>query len=113
MSVRTTHHTRRGLIPKAYRFDTPDQHERRCIRAWSRAAHSRHHHLPCRNLARAGLLRSDHELRLGEFGEAAALGDELVEGAGLDDTALVEDEDAVGVADGRQAVGDNENGAVL
>ena len=54
-----------------------------------------------------------HELGLGEFGEAAALGDELVEGAGLDDAALVEHQDAVGVADRGEAVGDHEGGAAL
>ena len=45
------------------------------------------------------------------LGEPAALGDKLVEGAGLDDAALVEDEDAVGVADGRQQVRDDEGRA--
>src|SRR3954465_12492452 len=72
----------------------------------------RHHHIGrLRLLPLAGL--AGHELRLRQLGEAAALGDELVEGAGLDDPALVEDEDAVGVADRREPVRDDEGGAPL
>src|SRR4051812_14424613 len=71
-----------------------------------------HHHIRgLRLLALAGF--AGHELGPGELGEAAAFGDELVEGAGLDDAALVEAEDAVGVADGREPVRDDEGGAPL
>jgi len=64
-----------------------------------------------RRLRRQRLHR--HELRLGERGEAAADADQLVEGAGLDDAAVLEHEDAGGVAHGREPVGDHEGGAVL
>ena len=43
----------------------------------------------------------------------ALLGDELVVGAALDDVAVVEHHDHVGVAHGGQAVGDHEDGAAL
>ena len=39
--------------------------------------------------------------------------DQLVEAAGFDDPALIEDENAIGVADGREPVGDHEGGAAL
>ena len=40
------------------------------------------------------------------------LADELVVGAGLDDPALVEDEDPVGVEQGAEPVGDEDDGPV-
>ena len=43
----------------------------------------------------------------------ALLGDELIVGAALDDVAVVEHHDHVGVAHGGQAVGDHEDGAAL
>ena len=42
---------------------------------------------------------------------AADVGHQLVVGAALDDPALVEDDDLVAVADGAQAVGDDQAGA--
>ena len=42
----------------------------------------------------------------------AAEGEEVVVAAALDDAAAVHDEDLVGVADGREAVGDDEAGAL-
>ena len=50
--------------------------------------------------------------RADQLGEDAAAADQLGVGAGLDDPAVVEDEDAVGVAQGGQAVGDEDHGAV-
>jgi hypothetical protein len=49
----------------------------------------------------------------GHGGEEAALGEELVEAALLDDAALFEDEDAVHGAEGGEAVGDADDGAVF
>src|SRR5471030_1878650 len=49
----------------------------------------------------------------GHGGEEAALGEELVEAALLDDAALVEDEDFVHGAEGGEAVGDADDGAVF
>jgi hypothetical protein len=47
-----------------------------------------------------------------EGGVQAAAGDELVVAAGLDDPPLLEHVDAVGVAHGREAVGDDDDGPV-
>ena len=48
-----------------------------------------------------------------QAGVGAVAGHELVVAADLDDAAVVEDDDAVGVADGAEAVGDDEGGAAL
>lgn len=45
-----------------------------------------------------------------EVAVAAGAGEQVGVGALLDDAAVVEDEDEVGVADGGQAVGDDERG---
>ena len=47
--------------------------------------------------------------RADELGEDAVAPDQLGVGAGLDDPAVVEDEDAVGVEQGGQAVGDEDD----
>ena len=49
----------------------------------------------------------------GHGGEEAALGEELVEAALLDDAAFFEDEDVVHGAERRETVGDADDGAVL
>ena len=49
----------------------------------------------------------------GELGIEAVLGEEIGVGALFDDAALVEDVDAVGIADGGEAVGDDDGAAVL
>ena len=54
---------------------------------------------------------SPGELCLGELGEQPALGDELVERAGLHHPPLIEDQHARRVPDGREAMGDDEGGA--
>lgn len=51
------------------------------------------------------------ELHSQEIGVAAAVGHELVVGAGFDDAAVFDHGDEVGVADGAEAVGDDEAGA--
>ena len=48
-----------------------------------------------------------------EPGVEAALGNELLVGAGLDRTTGLEHDDAVGRLDGGEAVGDDERGAAL
>ena len=48
-----------------------------------------------------------------EGGVEAVAGQELVVAAGFGQAAVVEDQDAVGVADGRQAVGDDDGSAAL
>src|SRR2546423_12580942 len=53
------------------------------------------------------------KLCAGELSEAAAMLDQLVEGAGLDDASVLEHQDAGGVANGREAMGDHEGGASL
>src|SRR5260221_7540882 len=50
-------------------------------------------------------------LRGNEARERAAQGRKLLVAALLDDAAMLEDHDQVGVADGRQAMGDHEGGA--
>src|SRR5439155_19684928 len=57
-------------------------------------------------LASFFLLQSPH------LGEAAVRGEEVAEVAALDDLAVVEDEDLVGIDDRREAVRDDERGAV-
>src|SRR5476649_3000854 len=49
----------------------------------------------------------------GHGGEEAALGEELVEAALLDDAAFFENEDGVHGAEGGEAMGDADDGAVL
>ncbi len=53
------------------------------------------------------------ELRLGEELVGPALGDELIVAAAFDDATVVDDEDAVGVADGGKTMSDDEAGAAL
>src|SRR5690606_19614907 len=53
------------------------------------------------------------ELEGGEAGVEAAAGNELVVRAVLHDPPLVEDQDTVRVADGGEAVGDDERGAAF
>ncbi len=48
-----------------------------------------------------------------EVGVGAAFGEELVVGAAFDDVAVVEHKDHVGVADGGEAMGDDEAGAAF
>ena len=50
--------------------------------------------------------------RVHQLGEDAAQMNQLGIGAGLDDPAVVEDEDAIGVAQGGQSVGDEDDGAI-
>ena len=52
------------------------------------------------------------ELARDELSVEPALGEELLVRAAFGDAALVEDDDAVGVADGREAVGDDDGGAL-
>lgn len=52
-------------------------------------------------------------LALMEVGVVAAAGDELVVSTLFDDAAVLDDEDAVGVADGGNAMGDEEGGAAV
>src|SRR5262245_38095576 len=63
------------------------------------------HGLRCR------LRRRGEDLRLAERGEEAALRHQRIEAAAFDDAAPVEDEDAVGIPDRGQPVGDDEGGA--
>ena len=51
-------------------------------------------------------------LDAGEAGVEAVLRHEFIVGAALDDAALAQDEDLAGPADGAEAVGDDEAGAV-
>src|SRR5436190_5294107 len=53
------------------------------------------------------------ELRLGQRSESAAAVDQLIEAAGLDDAAVVEHQNARGVAHRGQPVGDHKGGALL
>lgn len=48
-----------------------------------------------------------------EVGISAAEGDQFVVGPAFDDRAGLEDEDAVGVADGGETMGDDEAGATF
>jgi hypothetical protein len=48
---------------------------------------------------------------MGEAGVEAVEGEQLVMGAAFDDFAVAQDEDEVGVADGAEAMGDDEAGA--
>src|SRR5690606_7333645 len=52
------------------------------------------------------------ELRTVQLGVSAALGHQLVMRAALDDAALLHHQDQVGASDGREAVGDDEAGAL-
>ena len=51
------------------------------------------------------------DLHAEELGVASAAGEELVVGAGLDHPPILDHDDLVGVADGAEAVGDDEAGA--
>ena len=53
------------------------------------------------------------ELGAVEIGVEAALGDQAGMGAALDDPAVVDDEDLVGLAHGGEPVGDDQAGAPL
>ena len=59
------------------------------------------------HVVEGGALR---ELALMEFGKPSLPGHQGVEGAGFHDPALFHDEDGVGLAHGRQAMGDDDDG---
>ncbi len=56
---------------------------------------------------------SVHRLHFDKSGIVAVESEKLVVSAALDNLSFVEHADEVGVADGRQAVGDDERGAVF
>ena len=64
-------------------------------------------------LGHGGRRLGGEKLGLRELGEAAGARDQFVEGAALDDAAVIEHEDARRVADGRKPVRDHEGGAAL
>ena len=58
-----------------------------------------------------GLLDEGDVLDMGEAGVEAVQREQLIMGAALDDFAVPQDQDQVGVADGAEAMGDDEAGA--